>query len=284
MKRLVFWIAAGVAALVLISILLFPSLVVDLADLMPASLPTPPEGFDVRREGIECGKVETVEYDSKAAGGKRKMCVYTPPGFSKNQNYPVLYLLHGSLSDETSWVKDGAADAILDNLYADKKPVPMIVIMPNGNLFKEGDAFGTDHLLGDVIPFVENHYPVKADREHRALAGLSWGVLQAINIGIAKPDTFAYIGLFIGGLDGCDQFENEHQEALKDLGTRKKLKLLWIANGRKDLTYESCQDTLQLFDKYNIQYVYVEGKGVHSWETARNDLFVFAPLAFRDAK
>ena len=174
MKRLIFWFAAGVAALVLISILMFPSLVVDLVDLMPASLPTPPKGFDVRREGIERGKVETVEYESKTAGGKRKMRVYTPPGFSKDQKYPVLYLLHGSLADETSWVKDGAADAILDNLYADKKPVPMIVVMPNGNLFKPGDAFGSD-LLGDIIPYVENHYPVKADREHRALAGVSMG-------------------------------------------------------------------------------------------------------------
>ncbi len=283
MKRLIFWIAAGVTALVLISIVLFPSLVIDLADVMPASLPTPPRGFDVRREGIEHGKSETVEYDSKTAGCKRKMRVYTPPGFSKDQDYPVLYLLHGSLSDETSWVKEGAADIILDNLYADKKPIPMIVVMPNGNLYKQGDAFGAD-LLGDVIPYVENHYPVRADREHRALAGLSWGALQTIDIGLSNPDTFAYIGLLIGGLDSCDRFEKEHQETLKDLGTRKKLKLLWIANGRRDLTYESCQDTLRLFDKYKIQYVYVEGKGIHSWETGRNDLFVFAPLVFRGAK
>lgn len=283
MRRLVFWIVSGVAALTLISIRFFPSVVVDLADLMPASLPTPPPGFDVRRAEIECGKVETVEYDSKAAGCKRKMRVYTAPGFSMDRNYPVLYLLHGSLSDETSWVKEGTADIILDNLYADKRLVPMIVVMPNGNLFKQGDAFGAD-LLGDVIPYVENHYPVQADREHRALAGLSSGALQAINIGLANADTFAYIGVFIGGLHGCDRFENEHQEALKDLGAKKKLKLLWIANGKKDLTYQSCRDTLRLFDKYKIQYVYVEGKGIHNWETARNDLFVFAPLVFRDAK
>ncbi|MGA2254620.1 MAG: alpha/beta hydrolase-fold protein, partial [Thermoguttaceae bacterium] len=127
MKRLIYWCAvgaAGVAALALILTIFFPSLVVGLVDLMPASLPTPPRGFDVRREGIGRGRVETVEYDSKIAGCKRKMRVYTPPGFSKDQKYPVLYLLHGSLSDETSWEKDGAADTILDNLYADKKLVP----------------------------------------------------------------------------------------------------------------------------------------------------------------
>ena len=287
MKRLIFLFAAGVAALALILIIFFPSLVVDLADLMPATLPTPPKGFDVRREGIERGKVETVEYDSKAAGCQRKMCVYTPPGFSKDQKYPVLYLLHGSLSDETSWAKDGAADTILDNLYADKKPVPMIVVMPNGNLSDVGDAFGAD-LQDDIIPYVEKHFPVKADREHRALAGVSAGAYQTLNSGLPRPDTFAYLGVFIGGLGmglgDCDTFEKKHQEVLKDLGTKKKLKLLWVANGKHDLTYENCQDTLKLFDKYKIQYVYVEGKGLHGWETARNDLFIFAPLVFRDAK
>ena len=283
MKRLFFWVAVAVAAVIVISILLFPSLVVDLADLIPPSLATPPKGFDVRREGTGRGKVETIEYDSRSARCKRKMCVYTPPGFSKGRDYPVLYLLHGSLSDETSWVKQGAADTVLDNLCADKKTAAMIVVMPNGNLFNERDAFGMD-LLDDVIPYVECHYPVKADREHRALAGLSMGALQAINIGVANPDVFAYIGLFIGGLDSSYRFEKEHQEALRDLGTKKKLKLLWIANGKNDLTYESCQGMLQLFDQYKIQYVYVEGRGVHSWETARNDLFVFAQLVFHDAK
>jgi enterochelin esterase-like enzyme len=286
MKRLIFLIAAGVAALALLLIIFFPSLVVDLAELMPATLPTPPKWFDVRREVIDRGKVETVEYDSKTAGCQRKMCVYTPPGFSTDQKYPVLYLLHGSLADETSWAKDGAADTILDNLYADKKPVPMIVVMPNGNLYA-GDAFGAD-LQDDIIPCVEKNFPVKADRDHRALAGVSAGAYQALNAGLPRPDTFAYLGVFIGGLgmgpENCDKFEKKHQEVLKDLGTKKKLKLLWVANGKHDLTYEECQNTLKLFDKYNIPYVYVEGKGEHNWETARNDLFVFAPLVFRDAK
>jgi enterochelin esterase-like enzyme len=283
MKRLIFLIAAGVAALVLILILFFPLLPSLVADLlrMPAALPTPPKGFDVRREGIDRGKVETAEYDSKVAGGKRKMCVYTPPGFSKDQKYPVLYLLHGSLSDETGWVKDGAADAILDNLYADKRPVPMIVVMPNGNLAI--DALEKD-LLDDIIPYVEKHFPAKADREHRALAGVSAGALQTLNLGPTHPDTFAYVGVFIGGLDYCDRFEKMHQEVLNELGTKKRLKLLWIANGKNDFTFDSCQETLKLFDKYKIPYVYNEGKGIHGWATARNDLFVFARLVFRDGK
>ena len=132
MKRLIFLSAVGVVALAVILILIFPSGVLDLIDLMPASLPTPPQGFDVRREGIEGGKVETVEYDSKAAGCMRKMRVYTPPRSSKEQQYPLLYLLHGSLADENSWVNDGRVDAIFDNLYADKKAVPMIHLSGTG--------------------------------------------------------------------------------------------------------------------------------------------------------
>ncbi|MGA2064152.1 MAG: alpha/beta hydrolase-fold protein [Thermoguttaceae bacterium] len=284
MKRLIFLSAAGVVALAEIVILIFPSLVRDLVDLMPASLPTPPEGFDVRREGVERGKVEAVEYDSKAAGCTRKMRVYTPPRFAKDKNYPVLYLLHGSLADETSWVKDGRVDAILDNLYADKKAVPMIVVMPDGNLFStaEFDLFGAD-MLGDVIPYVEGHFPVQADREHRALGGVSSGAHQALELGLAHPETFAHLGVFIGGLHDCEQFEKQHQEALKDLRAKKRLKLLWLANGKNDLTYEYCQDTLKLLGKYKIRYVYMEGKGLHNWETARNDLFVFTPLVFREA-
>jgi enterochelin esterase-like enzyme len=274
MKRLIFLFAVVVVALAATVILI----------LMPASLPTPPEGFDVRREGIEGGKVETVEYDSKAAGCMRKMRVYTPPGSSKGQNYPVLYLLHGSLpADETSWVKDGRADAILDNLYADKKAVPMIVVMPNGHLPPTAgpDTFGAD-MLGDVIPLVEHDFPARVGREYRALAGVSYGAHEALELGLAHPETFAYLGAFIGGLHDREQFEKKHQAALKDLGATMKPKLLWVANGKNDMTYEDCQDTLRLFDKYNIPYVYREGKGPHDWETARNDLFVFAPLVFRD--
>jgi enterochelin esterase-like enzyme len=283
MKRVIILSAAGVVAVVAILILIFPSVVLDLIDLMPASLPTPPQGFDVRREGIESGNVETVEYDSKAAGCMRKMRVYTPPGSSKEQQYPILYLLHGSLADETSWVKDGRADAIFDNLYADKKAAPMIVVMPNGNLpsTTESDSFGAD-MVGDVIPYVESHFPVQVGREHRALAGVSAGAHQALDLGLAHPETFAYLGAFIGGLHNCEQFETKHQDALKGRGAKMKPKLLWVANGKNDMTYEDCQDTLRLFNKYNIHYIYREGKGLHNWETARNDLFLFAPLVFRD--
>src|SRR5262249_7725409 len=109
----------------------------------PAPLAAAPNGFDARRDGAERGKVETVEYDSKSVGSKRKMGVYTPPGYSKDVKYPVLYLLHGAGDDETGWTRRGSAAAILDNLYADKKIAPMIVVMPNGSTRPGGFAPGT---------------------------------------------------------------------------------------------------------------------------------------------
>ena len=258
----------------------------------PGELPVPPNGFDSRRDGVERGNVETVGYYSKTAGSERAMRVYTPPGFSKDRKYPVLYLLHGTNSDETSWTQSGAAGAILDNLFAGKKAVPMIVVMPNGNLLAsraepkdappEPDAFAAE-LLDDIIPSVERQFPVKADRAHRALAGVSAGANQALKIWLSRLDAFAYVGVFIGGLENSALAEKEYQGALKDLGGKTKLKLLWIANGKNDVTYSRCRDTLELFDKYHIPYTYLEGQGIHGWETARNDLFVFAPLLFHDA-
>src|SRR5215468_3560118 len=176
------------------------------ADDKAEKFPAPPKGFDTRRDDIERGKLETVEYDSTTVGVKRKAQVYTPPGYSKDNQYPVLYLLHGIGGDENEWARGGAPDVILDNLYADKKAVPMIVVMPNGRASKDatakdpfpkqGPAFAAfeKDLLTDLIPFVEKTYPVKADRESRAIAGLSMGGGQSLNFGLANLDTFAWVG------------------------------------------------------------------------------------------
>lgn len=120
-----------------------------------------------------------------------------------------------------------------------------------------------------------------ADREHRALADVSAGAEQALGIALAHPDKFSYIGAFVGGLFNCQQFEKQHQDTLKDLATTMKPKLFWVANGKKDITYQTCQDTLRLLDKYRIPHTDLYGKGLHNWETSQNDLFVFAPLLFR---
>ena len=176
----------------------------DTADKFAA----PPAGYDTRRDGIGRGKLETVEYDSTTVGAKRKARVCTPPGYAADKKYPVLYLLHGIGGDENEWARSGAPDVILDNLYAEKKAMPMIVVMPNGRASKDATArdpipkqspafaaFEKD-LLADLIPFIEKTYSVKADRESRALAGLSMGGGQALNFGLGNLDTFAWVGGF----------------------------------------------------------------------------------------
>src|SRR6059058_1069172 len=141
--------------------------------------PAPPEGFDKKRDGIDRGKLETVEYDSKTVGVVRKARVYTPPGYAADKKYPVLYLLHGIGGDENEWTRGGAPDVILDNLIADKKAAPMIVVMPNGRasqeltardpIPKQSPAFAAfeKDLLTDLIPFIERTYALMADRQAR---------------------------------------------------------------------------------------------------------------------
>src|SRR5215468_2233504 len=212
------------------------------ADDKAEKFPAPPKGFDARRDGIDRGKLETVEYDSKTVGVKRKAQVYTPPGYSKDNKYPVLYLLHGIGGDENEWRRGGSPHVILDNLYADKKLVPMIVVLPNGRASKDVTArspfpqqspafaaFEKD-LLKDLIPFVEKNYAVKADRESRALAGLSMGGGQALNFGLGNLDTFAWVGGFSSAPNTRrpDALIKDHAEAAK------KLKMLYVACGDKD--------------------------------------------------
>src|SRR5687767_4185572 len=145
----------------------------------------PPAGFDKKRDGVTRGKLEMVSYESKSVGATRKMQVYTPPGYTKDKKYPVLYLLHGIGGDETEWVRFAKPHVLLDNLIADGKATPMIIVMPNGraqpndraegNVFASAPAFAKfeGDLLNDVIPAIESRYSVRTEREQRALAGLS---------------------------------------------------------------------------------------------------------------
>jgi len=202
--------------------------------------PIPPEGFDRVRQGIERGKLEEVTYDSKAINGQRHVDVWTPPGYSKDKKYPLLILLHGIGGNEThEWTgrgrNQGQANVILDNLIADKKIVPMVVIFPNGNATataqvgsgvegapargtasasapatagaRAGRAgtndgwsnFTSNDLLKDLVPFMESHYSILTDRDHQALAGLSMGGMQTRTVVTANLDRFAYVGVFSGG-------------------------------------------------------------------------------------
>ena len=170
----------------------------------------PPAGFDIFLTGIPHGKIDTITYDSKTVGNKRKALIYTPPGYSKEKKYPVLYLLHGIGGDEKEWLNGGQPQVILDNLYAGNKIEPMIVVLPNGRAMKDDRAtgnimasdkveafatFGKD-LLKDLIPYIEKKYPVIKDPEHRAIAGLSMGGGQSLNFGLGNLDKFAWVGGF----------------------------------------------------------------------------------------
>jgi enterochelin esterase-like enzyme len=255
--------------------------------------PAPPAGFDTRRDGIERGKLETIEYDSTTVGVKRKAQVYTPPGYTRDKKYPVLYLLHSIGGDENKWPRGGAPSVILDNLYADKKATPMIVVMPNGRAAKDVTArdpfpkqspafaaFEKD-LLTDLIPFIEKTYSVKADRESRALAGLSMGGGQSLNIGLNNLDTFAWVG-------GFSSAPNTKRPAdlIKDpADAARKLRLLYIACGDKDRLLSTSQGVHTMLDEKKVSHVYrVIPGGQHDFKVWKSDLYHFAQLLFRGAE
>ncbi len=335
---------------------LTPLLLLSLASAAdaPGALEPAPKGFATKREGIERGKVEGVEYSSKSVGTRRKMMVYTPPGYTKDKKYPVLYLLHGAGDNETGWQRNGSAAVILDNLLADGKITPMIVVMPNGTIqppgpgarlasalvkradsdkdgkvtldellaatreiFQELDkdkkgavdekqlAEAIDRLAGvqrtgrgrgafrgfdfttnfqkdlleDVIPYVESHYSVKADREHRAIAGLSMGGGQALTIGLRNLDRFAYVGGFSSALFG------RSADLVRDpADASKKLKLLWVSCGDTDRLMDGSKAFHTALDEKKVPHVWHVDSGGHTWPVWKNDLYLLAQRLFREKK
>jgi len=255
--------------------------------------PAPPDGFDKKRDGIERGKLETVEYDSATVGVKRKVSIYTPPGYTKDKKYPVFYLLHGIGGDENEWPRGGVPGVVLDNLLADKKLVPMVVVMPNGRASKDVTAksgFGQQSpafaafekdLLTDLIPYIEKNYSVKADRESRALAGLSMGGGQSLNFGLGNLDTFAWVGGFSSAPNTKRPADliKDHAEAAK------KLKLLYVACGDKDGLLRISDGVHKMLDEKKVPHEYrVIPGGAHDFKVWKSDLYHFAQLLFREAE
>jgi enterochelin esterase-like enzyme len=251
--------------------------------------PDAPAGFDVAWTGIARGKATPFEYVSKA-GGTFRATLYTPPGYSPAKKYPVLYLLHGASGDENTWVRDIQAAAILDNLYADKKLVPMLVVMPSSLSVTAREqasdsrdakarasmAFG-DVLLNDLMPFVEARYPVLADREHRALAGLSMGSGLAFTTGLMNPDKFAWVGAFSGGstrrLSGGS--------GLDVTSPGRQLRALWLSVGDQDNLMGNGMVAADAFlTEKKIPHVFHINAGGHEPKVWKNDLYYFAPVLF----
>jgi enterochelin esterase-like enzyme len=250
-----------------------------------------PLGFDSPRADIERGKIDSIYYSSKTVGTKRKALIYTPPGYSKDKKYPVLYLLHGIGGDEHEWLNGGHPEVILDNLYAENKIVPMIVVLPNGRAMKDDRAVGyifdsvkvqafanfEKDLLNDLIPFIEKKYPVYTDREHRAIAGLSMGGGQSLNFGLGNLDTFAWIGSFSAAPN------TKPPELLlpNPDEAKKKLKLLWISCGDNDglITFSiRTHNYLMANDVPHILYI---EPGVHEFKVWKNGLYMFSRLIFK---
>ncbi|HEX2971458.1 MAG TPA: alpha/beta hydrolase-fold protein [Tepidisphaeraceae bacterium] len=251
--------------------------------------PDPPAGFSAKREAIPHGRLEMVEYDSKTVGTRRKMQVYTPSGYSKNQKYPVLYLLHGIGGDETEWERFATPDVLLDNLLADGKAVPMIIVMPNGraqaddhpkgDMMRHAAAFAKfeDDLLKDVIPAIESRYSVLSDREHRALAGLSMGGGQSLNFGLSHLDTFAWIG----GFSSAPNTKSPAELMPDPDRAKKQLQLLWLSCGNKDGLLGISQGVHAYLKEHDVPHVWNVDSNAHDPTHWRNNLYHFVQRVFR---
>lgn len=250
-----------------------------------------PEGFDQQRTGIPLGKIDTISYPSKTVGVNRKALVYTPAGFSKKKQYPVLYLLHGIGGDEKEWLKNAQPQTILDNLYADKKLEPMIIVLPNGRAMKDdratGNVFDKDKveafstfekdLLSDLIPFVEKKYPVAKDREHRAIAGLSMGGGQSLNFGLGNLDKFAWIG----GFSSAPNTKLPEVLMPDPQQVKEKVKLLWISCGDADGLMPFSKRTHDYLYEHNVPHVFYIEPGGHDFKVWKNDLYMFSQFLFK---
>jgi enterochelin esterase-like enzyme len=266
---------------------------------------TPGAKFMDTRE-VPHGAVAAVTYYSKSLQRFRRMCIYTPPGYENGKGrFPVLYLLHGLGDSDDSWPTVGRAGFILDNLIAAGKARPMIVVMPAGHTASSGlspttpiaiwlrDDDFVKEFEADIMPYVEHHYRVRADRQDRAIAGLSMGGRQALDIGIPHLDQFAYLGVFSSGSFRIVEqdsgrsavydpaFEEQNKAGLDNPKLKKGLKLVWFATGRDDFLLESSRATVEMLKQHNFKVVFNETAGAHSWINWRNYLNEFAPQLFQ---
>jgi len=245
------------------------------------------------------GNMSQVWYESPSLDAYRRMYVYTPPGYESGQeSYPVLYLLHGGGGDEDAWTSLGRANLILDNLIAQGKAKPMIIVMTNGNAWQTStlrqkpglppitresyvqfQGQFEKSLVEDVIPYIEKNYRVKANKDSRAIAGLSMGGGHTITASITYPGTFGYIGVFSSGIfnqnENMDEMEKKFL-ALKASGVSK----YWVACGVDDFVMESNKRLLDVLKKTNFEHEYYENEGGHTWANWREYLSLFAPMLF----
>src|SRR6266498_697649 len=270
----------------LLTVLLFGSAIFP-QDIVKNALPS----FDSIQANIPHGKIDTISYYSTTIGTARRSLIYTPPGYSKKKKYPVLYLLHGIGGDEKEWLNGGKPQVILDNLYAENKIEPMIVVMPNGRAMKDSRAVGNvfdsakvqafatfeKDLLNDLIPFIEKNYPVLTDKEHRAIAGLSMGGGQSLNFGLGNLDKFAWIG----GFSSAPNTKTPEELVPDPDKARQQIKLLWISCGDADGLLSFSKRTHDYLVEHNVPHIFYLEPGVHDFKVWKNSLYMFSQLIFK---
>jgi len=253
------------------------------------------------------GSVTRCWYNSPTLEKQRRITIYTPPGYeNNNEKYPVLYLLHGMGGDEEAWIALGRTAQIIDNLIAQGKAQPMIVVMPNGNAAQEaapGESSlgmykptmqlpntmdGTyENSFKDIISFVESNYRVKAEKSNRAIAGLSMGGFHSLHISRFYPNTFDYVGLFSAAIMPDENVKSKVYENFEETLTAQKkngIQLYWIAIGKTDFLYQANTDYRKKLDSLDFKYTYIETEGGHTWDNWRKYLSEFATQIFQSKK
>ena len=269
-----------------------------------------PAFYDAR--AVPHGEVRMVLYESKATGVHRYLWVYTPPGYDASAaKYPVFYLLHGNGETQSGWVANGRANIILDNLIADRRAEPMVVVMPHGHPVQSASVgpfalvpadgepgmlnfrLFTRDLLQQIIPFVERSYRVHSDAEHRAIGGLSMGGFQSLEIGLAHPELFRYVLAYSGGFgslgprapEAADDTRSPWKELLANpAGTRKNLRLLFLGSGRAEIgMLGPGQQLVRRFQAQGVNARWSDYPGGHVFSVWRNLLHESASLLFKPA-
>ncbi len=251
----------------------------------------PGSAFTEYSPTIPHGAIATVYYNSSATGGLRRMHIYTPPGYEAGTaRLPVLYLFHGGGDSDDSWPTVGRAGAILDNLIATGKAVPMIVAMPAGHIstsfrLMPGMRMGHDAFNDDVVkvilPYIDTHYRTIADRDHRAIAGLSMGGLQALNISLNNSADFAWVGIFSSGWFPDNQKEEDDTDLAQYRNSGMPFKLYWVGAGKYDIALQNSGATVALLNKSGIKTEVHETGGFHAWNNWRDYLKDFATKIFQ---
>ena len=276
----------------------------DVKNVMSAFVLDPKGDCPMAVHDVPHGEVRAVWYSSPTLGMKRRMMIYLPAGYEESrQKFPVLYLLHGSGGDETVWLEQGRTAQILDNLIAEGKAEPMIVVMPNGNVDEQAAAGMTpdnnvqptfahkkwmegtfEQSFNDIMTWVDNNYRTRPAKRYRAIAGLSMGGYHSLYISANQPEDFNYVGLFSAAISRMDQGKSKIYDDIETkliTQFKQRPRLYWMGIGKDDFLYKDNAKFRELLDKNRLRYTYHESEAGHEWANWRDYLVIFTQLIFK---